>query len=456
MTVAFIECYAGASGDMFLGAWLDLGVDERAWRAMLSQLRVDGYEIHVATVFKNGIRATKVDVKVSDQQPHYDGHDHDGHEQNHDGQHQDHNGHHHDHAHDEGHRDLAQAHTHSHHHHPHRHLSDIEHILRRSDLPEPVLRKSFEAFRWLAEAEGKVHGMSAQEVHFHEVGAVDAIVDIVGAMAGWYLSGMPECYVSPIEVGSGTVHCDHGVMPVPAPATAALIQGFATYSSGIWGETLTPTGAAILKVLCSVGQRPQMVMTHAGYGAGTKDFPVANVLRIQVGDPVTPSTGADGAVFAGSEDAAAAHRACVIEANIDDINPEWAAYTVQRLIELGAMDAWMTPIVMKKGRPAIQIHALCTRDLRDLLIQQIHLETTSIGVRYYEVCRSILPREVVEVQTEYGSVRLKVAFQHNRLVNMAPEYEDCRLCAEKHGVPLKAVYRAAHLAYDGEREQRGK
>lgn len=450
MTVAFIECYAGASGDMFLGAWLDLGVDEQAWRDMLIGLHVDGYEIQVAPIFKNGIRATKVDVHVRDQQSFYDGahhfHDH-NHDDAHHHAHAD-GGHGHHHAHADGghghHHDEASAHSHTErphtHAHPHRHLADIEHILHHSQLPEPVLRKSYEAFHALAVAEGQVHGMSPNEVHFHEVGAVDAIVDIVGAMAGWYLAGMPECFVSAIEVGSGTVHCDHGIMPVPAPATAALIQGMETYSSGERGEMLTPTGAAILKTLCTPGRRPRMVTHKAGYGAGTKDFSVANVLRIQLGAAVEGNA-------TDSDLATCRERACVIEANIDDMNPEWAAHTVQRLLELGAMDAWMSPIVMKKGRSGIQLQVLCALELRDKLIGQIHLETTSIGVRYYEVSRSVLPREVVEVRTPYGLVRIKVAFLNGRAVNAAPEYEDCRLRAVEHNVTLKEVYIAAMQAY---------
>jgi pyridinium-3,5-bisthiocarboxylic acid mononucleotide nickel chelatase len=446
MTVAFIECYAGASGDMFLGAWLDLGVDEQTWRQMLSGLHVDGYEIHVNPVFKNGIRATKVDVNVRDQQPHYDGEQHDhGHD----------HGHEHNHEHDES------AHSHSDHHHPHvhphRHLADIQHILHHSQLPEPVLRKSYDAFHALAVAEGQVHGMSPDEVHFHEVGAVDAIVDIVGAMAGWYLAGMPECYVSAIEVGSGTVHCDHGIMPVPAPATATLIQGLETYSSGERGEMLTPTGAAILKTLCTSGRRPQMVTRKAGYGAGTKNFAVANVLRIQFGEVLEGNpTGASSPGSQSASDSQYAHdcasamnteRACVIEANIDDMNPEWSAHTVQRLLELGAMDAWMSPVVMKKGRSGIQLHVLCAVEMRDKLIRQIHLETTSIGVRYYEVSRSVLPRDVVEVQTQYGIIRVKIASLDGRVVNVAPEYEDCRLRSAEHHVPLKETYLAAMQQY---------
>lgn len=225
------------------------------------------------------------------------------------------------------------------------------------------------------------------------------------------------------------------------------MHGFVTYSSGFQGETLTPTGAAILKVLCSDGRRPLMVTERSGYGAGTKDFPVANVLRIQLGKAVVdelnglhPSTQITAAAM-NSESA------CVLEANIDDMNPEWAAYVVHQLLELGAMDAWLTPIVMKKGRPGLQLHVLCNIALRNRVIQQIHLETTTIGVRHYEVSRFVLPREVLPVDTPYGVIRVKVAYQDERVVNVAPEFEDCRLCAEDRGVPLKEVYAAAMAAY---------
>ncbi|WP_029421134.1 nickel pincer cofactor biosynthesis protein LarC [Alicyclobacillus macrosporangiidus] len=445
MRIAYIECPAGASGDMFLGAWLDAGVDEAAWRALLAKLAVPGYEVRVRPVMKQGIRALKVDVVVEGEESICDGdagvhpqdddpdhhHDHDyghhGHDDFHTYRHEDAHTHSHDHGH-------HHAHEHAH-AHPHRHLPDIEHILDHSDLPDPVREKSRLAFRLLAEAEGRVHGLPPERVHFHEVGAVDAIVDIVGAMAGWYLAGMPACYVSPIEVGGGTVRCAHGLMPVPAPATAILLEGLPTYSSGRWGETVTPTGAAILRALCERGEAPVFAADTIGYGAGTKELPVANVLRIRLGET------------------AAAQRAgdlWVLEANVDDMPGEWAAHALQRMLDLGALDAWVTPVVMKKGRPGMQMHVLCDAARRDGLVGALHEETTSLGVRYYPVARSALARRWVTVSTPYGAVRVKVAERDGRVVNAAPEYEDCRVAAVSSGAPLKAVYQAALAAAQAE------
>lgn len=399
--VAYIECSSGASGDMFLGAWLDLGIDERAWMNLLRKLNVTEYRLSQRTVYKNGIRSNKVDVILE-----------------------------------------ADEHHHEHHEHHHRHLPDIYNLLDQSQLPEPVLHKSKEAFRLLAQAEGKIHGLPFDQVHFHEVGAVDAIVDIVGSMLGWYLAGMPECYVSSIEIGGGTVRCEHGLMPVPAPATAELLMGFTTHSSGNWGETVTPTGAAIIRALCRPGTIRDMVTEKIGYGAGTKDLQIANVLRIQLGTKDISHLGDEsGAQATGLE------RICVLEANVDDMTPEWAAYAANKLLQHGALDAWWTPIVMKKGRPALQFSLLCHLADRDRFLQLIQSETTTIGVRVHEMVRSVLERELEEVQTTYGAVRVKVAYQAGELRNIAPEYEDCRVLAEQHDVPLKQIYHLAIAAF---------
>ncbi len=331
MNVAKIECPAGASGDMFLGAWLDLGVDEASWRRMLAGLAVDEYEIVVERVKRRGIAATKVHVHTRPS-PH------------------------------------------------HRHLRDIRAIVDASDLPDVVKEKTMEAFTHLAEAEAAVHGTTPESIHFHEVGAVDAIVDIAGTMIAWHLLGQPECVVGPIEVGGGTVECAHGRMPVPAPATERLLQGYPTYSSGVFGETTTPTGAAILRTLAKPAERRVFIGHKSGYGAGTKELPVANVLRIQLGAWADVSADAaaipdTAGVFArilpvAAGDAAARAAGCaagdvrqveavVIEANVDDMSPEAAGYVLERLLGAGAMDAWWVPVVMKKGRPALMLRALC-------------------------------------------------------------------------------------------------
>lgn len=411
MTVAWIECTAGASGDMFLGAWLDLGVPEAALREGLAGLAVsaDEYNIVVHPVKKSGIGATKVDVVTA----------------------------------------------HSHHH---RHLSDIEKILSDSDLPTSVKEKSREAFWNLAVAEAAVHATEPEKIHFHEVGAVDAIVDIVGSMIAWHLLGEPECVVSPIEVGGGTVRCDHGVMPVPAPATARLLEGFPTYSSGVWGETTTPTGAAIIRTLCKPYAKRPFISQKIGYGAGTKELPVANLLRVQLGDWAISST------YSTSESShqhAQPHHhgdhhhdahhtslpspveATVIEANVDDMSPEIAGYLIDKLLTSGAMDATWTPMVMKKGRPAIQLQVLCAPERLFTLQKVIFEETSSIGLRFYNVGKLELERTIGEVGTPYGPVTVKTATLGNRTVNVAPEFESCRRIAEANQIPLKEVYQSA-------------
>lgn len=402
MAVAYIECASGASGDMFLGAWLHLGVAESDLRSELAKLAVTEYELTVDDVMKMGVSAKKADVRAKE----------------------------------------------SHHH---RHLPDIERIIDESGLSEAVTAKSKEAFHHLAEAEAKVHGTTPDKIHFHEVGAVDAIVDIVGSMICWDLLGQPECVVSPIEVGGGTVKCAHGVMPVPAPATALLLQGFATYSSGLWGETTTPTGAAILRALARPAAGRAFSARKIGYGAGTKDLEIANVLRIQLGEFVSVNGRStdDGAKarewrkVAGDTKLPMPIRAVMIEANVDDMTAELAGHAVELLLREGAMDVTWTPIVMKKARPAIQLQVLCAVEDVPRLQERIFRETSSIGLRTYQVDKWELPRKIVQVDTPYGTVDVKVALLSNAAVNVAPEYEMCRQVAKVAGATVKQVYQAA-------------
>lgn len=396
MRVAFVECTAGASGDMFLGAWLDLGVPEAAWREQLQGLAVTEYSLTVEKVKKSGIAATKV-------------------------------------------------HVHTQHSHHHRHLPDIVRIIDESQLPDVVKAKSKEAFEHLAVAEALVHGTVPEKIHFHEVGAVDAVVDIVGSMIAWHLLGEPECVVTPIEVGGGTVRCEHGVMPVPAPATARLLEGFPTYSSGIWGETTTPTGAAILRTLARPYEKRPFIGHQIGYGAGTKELPVVNLLRIQLGEWALPSGGG------GMSGHQTQHQhglpepvpAMVIEANVDDMNPELAGYLIERLLRQGAMDATWTPMVMKKGRPAIQLQVLCAPDKLGLLQKEIFRQTSSIGLRAYAVEKWELTRQVKPIATPFGEVLVKTAMLADNSINFAPEFESCRQVAETQDIPLKQVYLSA-------------
>ena len=395
MTVAYIECAAGASGDMFLGAWLDLALAQDVWLEHLASLSVQGYEIAVERVMKSGIAATKVTV-------------------------------------------------HAQHSHHHRHLPDIERIIDESNLPAIVKVKSKEAFGHLAVAEAAVHDTTPERIHFHEVGAVDAIVDIVGSMIAWHLLGQPDCVVTPIEVGGGTVACAHGVMPVPAPATARLLEGFPIYSSGLWGETTTPTGAAIIRTLARPAAHRPFVSRNIGYGAGSKELPVANVLRIQLGEWASNAPQLNAAnIQPEDQDLPVPVPAVMIEANVDDMNPELSGYVIERLLQLGAMDASWTPLVMKKGRPAAQLQVLCDRQLATRLQQEIFRQTSTIGLRYHEVEKLELAREIIRVETVYGSVSVKVARLAEAIVNVAPEYESCRLIAAAQNIPLKLVYQTA-------------
>jgi pyridinium-3,5-bisthiocarboxylic acid mononucleotide nickel chelatase len=417
--IAHVDCAAGASGDMFLGAWLDLGIDEATFRSILEGLHVPGYKLERHDVFRSGIRACKVDVIIEDEEPFYDG------DQN---------------------REVNRSQFKMKHSHPHRHLPEVYDILDNSALPDVVREKSKQAFRALAEAEGAVHGMPPEEVHFHEVGAIDAIVDIVGAMTGWFLAGMPACYVTPIEVGMGTVKCAHGVMPVPVPAAVALLKGFPTYSSGVMGETVTPTGAAIIKTLCQPGSLPVMTCDSFGYGAGQAERSLANILRIRVGEEAQFQRG-EVSFSTDVVPGTIQEPACVLESNLDDMTPEWSAYVITKLMDLGAMDAWMTPIMMKKGRAATQLQVLCAPADKKKFVEAILRETSTLGVRYYSVEKSMWKRSFQTVKTTYGPIRIKLATDESGIVvNAAPEYEDCRTRAQEHGVPLKEVYRAAICA----------
>ncbi|MCL6594077.1 MAG: nickel pincer cofactor biosynthesis protein LarC, partial [Alicyclobacillus sp.] len=431
MRAAMVDCIAGVSGDMWLGAWLDTGVDEVAWRRLLGQLGLTDVQVTLRRVLQRGIRALKVDVQVAGQPA-----------------------------------DTAAATAAVSGRRP-RGWRELAELISRCDLPAPVRELSLQAFRLLVEAEGRVHGILPEQVHLHEAGADDALIDVVGAVAGWYLAGMPACFASPVEVGGGVVHCAHGGLPVPAPATVELLQGFVTYSSGTWGETATPTGAAILRVLCRPDPAPPLRVLAVGYGAGSRSLPVANVLRIRLGE-VAAGTAAGGAaagwteafgtaeagaaVLAGADPLAAGEaegwpparqeEVYQLAANVDDMPAEWAAYALDRLLAEGALDAWITPAVMKKGRPGWVVQALCRPGDRDRLTALLQRETTTLGVRGLALTRTALARRWKVVATPYGPVRVKLAGVDGQVWNAAPEFADCKACAEHCGVPLKEVYQA--------------
>jgi len=374
---------------MVLGALLDLGLPEEHLRRELAKLSVSDYQIVVQRVDKKGINAVYVDVVVPPSRHH------------------------------------------------HRHLSDIVRLIDQADLPAGVKKKSHAIFRRLAEAEAKVHGTRPESVHFHEVGAVDSIVDIIGAAIGFEYLGIERIFASKLRVGSGTVKCAHGLMPVPAPATTELLKGVPYYQGEIAGELVTPTGAAILVGLgCEFGPMPDgFVSRGLGYGAGTWDLDIPNVLRLHIGEiEYGVQDGRDGAIL--------------VETNIDDCSPQMVAYAVDSLLAAGALDAWITPIVMKKGRAGVKLSALSPADegIANKLAEILLRETSTIGVRFVPVSRQVAERQLIDVNLPWGPVRVKVAYRNGLAVNFGPEYEDCRKLAAQHGVPLKTIHYQAVAA----------
>jgi len=378
MAIAYFDCFSGISGDMTLGALVDAGLPIEVLRSELAKLNLPGYTITAEQVRRSGLAATKVHVVLDEQEQ------------------------------------------------PARHLSEIQKIINGSALSSAVKQKSISIFQRLAEVEAKVHGTTPEKIHFHEVGAVDAIVDIVGSVIGLEHLGITEIIGSPMNVGSGTVHTSHGKLPVPAPATAELLKNIPIYSSSITIELTTPTGAAIISTLAaSFGPLPQMSMSRIAYGAGNKDIPgQPNVLRLMIGEPVS----------AYEEDTS-----IVIESNIDDMNPQIYSHLIDTLMAKGAHDVYLTPIIMKKGRPAILLSVLTDKAKGTEILDTIFRETTSIGVRIQEVGRKKLSRDVREIETSYGKIRIKISKRGDEIMTITPEYEDCKKLAEEKQVPLKSV-----------------
>ncbi|HKP71398.1 MAG TPA: nickel pincer cofactor biosynthesis protein LarC [Pyrinomonadaceae bacterium] len=385
MRTLYFDCFAGASGDMILGALVAAGADARALQAQLALLDLSGFEISFEKVDRSGISATRARVRVEDETRH-------------------------------------------------RHLDAILKIIESSRLSDAVKTRAARIFSRLGEAEARVHNVPVEKIHFHEVGALDAIVDVVGACVGFELLGVERFVSSPLHVGSGTVEMAHGRFPVPPPAVVELLKGVPVYSSDITGELVTPTGAAIISTVCAeYGALPSMRVAAAGYGAGTrqyKNFP--NALRVMVGET----------------DAATAHeKLFMIETNVDDTTPEIIGHVMERAFAVGALDCFFTPVQMKKNRPGVLISILCRPSEREALTQLLFDETTTLGVRSYEVERRALEREIVAVETEFGAINVKVARKNDAIANVAPEYEDCRAAAERASVPLRTVVDAARTAF---------
>ncbi len=367
---------------MTLGALVDAGVPIERLRAELAKLGLPGYTIERETVKRADIAATKIHVALDRKKQ------------------------------------------------PARHLSDIRTIIEGSSLSPAIKQKSIAIFERLAEAEAAVHGTTPDKIHFHEVGAVDAIVDIVGSVIGLELLGVTRIIASPVNLGSGSVHTSHGKLPVPSPAAAELLKGIPVYSSSVSFELTTPTGAAIISTLCSAfGPLPQMKISRIAHGAGGKDLPgQPNVLRLMIGEPAATY----------EEDTS-----IVIETNIDDMNPQVYDYIIEKLMKQGAQDVYLAPIIMKKGRPAILLSVLTDRVKTDAVLDTIFRETTSIGVRIREVGRKKLNREIHEVETVYGKVRIKISKRGDEVLTVTPEYEDCKKIAEEKQVPLKQIQEEA-------------
>lgn len=400
---------------MTVGALLHLGLPPQRLATQLATLNLPGYQIDAAPRLLHGIAAIKFDVRLDDSPdaPHR----HDDHH---------HHDHHHDHDHDhDHHHDHAPAHL-------HRPYRDIRALIETSGLDLGVKDLALRIFAKLAVAEAEVHGVAIDDVTFHEVGAIDSIVDIVGAAIGFDWIGADRYFVSPLPLGSGLVRSQHGPIPVPGPATIALLRGFETRPGEGVGEMVTPTGAAIIAALAEAGAAPPFRVVNVGHGSGQRELADRpNLLRLVVGE-VGIATDHD--------------RIVVIETNIDDLNPEIYDYVAERLFAAGARDVFLTPVQMKKGRPGVVLTVLASPTDREALTGIVLRETSAIGVRYREVDRIVLPRRSETVETPYGAVRLKVATTDDGIENVAPEHDDCRRLAAECGVPLKDVYRAALAA----------
>jgi len=384
MKAAYFDCFSGISGDMTLGALVDAGCPLERLREDLKGLKVPGWQISAEKVWKNGMAATHVSVRTKDPQTH-------------------------------------------------RSLNDILGIIGKSELGGDVRKRASSIFRRLGEAEAAVHDVPIEKVHFHEVGAVDAIVDIVGACIGFSVLGIEEFACSPLNVGGGSAKMAHGMLPVPAPAAARLLLGKPTYSNGMQKELVTPTGAAIVATLCqSFGPQPPLRVQSIGYGAGATDLEgQPNVLRIMVGESLQHlETEFDEEIR-------------VIEANLDDLNPQVYGYFAEKALAAGALDVFTTPVQMKKGRPGTLLTLLCKPENARKLTDLVFAETTTFGLRSYTAERRILPREWQSVQTRFGEVRMKIARANGKVLQVSPEYEDCRKLAEEKKVALREVMEEA-------------
>jgi pyridinium-3,5-bisthiocarboxylic acid mononucleotide nickel chelatase len=381
MKTLYFDCFAGASGNMILGALIAAGVDATTLKGELGKLNLPEFELEVETVDRSGISSIHVDVRVPDEKKH-------------------------------------------------RHLPEIERIIRESSLSDDVKDRSVEIFKRLAVAEAAVHGVELEKVHFHEVGALDAIIDIVGSCVGFEMLGIKQFACSKIHVGSGFVDMAHGKFPVPPPAVAELLMGMPFYSTEIVGELITPTGAAIIATICSnYGRIPDLKLQVSGYGAGTRTYEkFPNVLRVMIGE-AEPLSHHNGAY----------EELSLLETNIDDLSPQILGHFMERAFDEGALDCWFTAIQMKKNRPATLVSVLCRAADEAKFLDLLYRETSTIGVRVQRVERHSLDRKFGTVKTEFGDVAVKTAFIGEEAVNTKPEFEDVKAAAVANGVSVKMV-----------------
>ncbi len=383
LRAAYFDCYSGISGDMILGALVDLGVDPRKIRKALKTLDLKGYKLKTSRVQRGLIAGTKVQVRLTKSS-----------------------------------------------HHPARKYSDIKKLIADSDLSSTAKKNSLEIFKRIAQVEAAIHDTTMEKIHFHEIGAVDSIVDIVGGGVAIESLKLDKIYASPLNVGEGFVQCDHGCLPVPAPATLKLLQGIPVFSNGIKKELTTPTGAAMIGFYADkFGSLPAMKIVGDGYGAG--DHIIAempNMLRVVLGE-----------ISAESDE-----ELVLIETNIDDMNPEFYEGTMESLFKAGALDVYLTPIIMKKSRPANKISVLSSETDRQAMTEILLHETSSFGVRYFRIGRTVLEREMKTVNISWGSVRIKIGKFNGKVIQISPEYEDCKKIAYKEKVPVKQVYEESH------------
>lgn len=476
MKILYFDCFSGISGDMTLAALLDLGVEEQRLRDELNKLRLKGYRLEIGKKIKNGIIGTDVNVVLTDEDEeiledttknnqvvtgedkhhHHNDHDHHhAHSHHHDHDHQ----HDHDYDHAEGHKhnhihrhhthDYSSTHQHSsqhadgqceeamhddHHHHEHHHgrnLDDIVGLIKASDLKEKVKEFSIRVFEEIAKAEAKVHDKPLHEVHFHEVGAVDSIVDIVGAAICLDLLGVDAVYASPLYDGQGFINCQHGTIPVPVPAVMAMLAGsdIPLIQTEARTELVTPTGMGIIKCLAEgFGKMPAIKILNAGYGMGKRETGGFNALRVVLGEALSKGHHHEDIVL--------------LETNIDNMSSELLGYTMEALLEAGALDVFHTPIYMKKNRPAVLLSVLTAKETEKSLVELLLKETTTLGIRRTIVSRYCMHRKIHEVDTALGKIRVKVAHQ-GEIIKAAPEYEDCAAIARKTGLPLRRVYEVA-------------